>query len=440
MLDDPSPMVVAGAFMSLASFNDSMFLDVFYSRNDIKTIKNEIKGITDDKRFTSIIEEIRIMAQESKNLEVGLLFARDDREFSSELIRKIKESLDPVIRVKAIAMLKLIAKPEFFTSILSVMKKDPYADVRIKAMEVIATTERDDEVISALSETLSDPAQNVRIRAAELLGKYSKPKALEALLNVLDTTDRDLREAVTTSISELLSEEPEKVRELAACASETKTGKIGMAWMMGKSRKRGSVEFLLNLLEDHDPEVRASAIGAIGKFKEKQLINSIENMIFDPNERVRAAAVNAISSIGGDRAFEIIGHALQDIDGFVRIRAVIGLAKLDTMKAIQVLQVRIAKFPEFKNYLQGILFAAGISYGDPDTFDMVTINIVNELCDIKEMMDIFKQSSDKEKRLHAFRILSLVNADDNKELLETALKDPVQDIRNEANKRTINIG
>ena len=437
MFDDPSAKVVAAAFISLASFHDPMFLKYFYAKKNIKELRIEIGKLTDDKRFQSIVEDISIKARKSRNLEVGLLLARNDREFANEMINKLKESLDPVLRINAIEMLKIIATPDLFTSILGIMKKDPFADVRIEAMEVMTAIGRDDEVITALSTSLADPAPNVRNRAAGMLSKYKKPKALEALFHVLDTTDKEFRESVTTSLSELLSGDPEKVTELVRSVPETKMRKIGMAWLMGKSQKKGSVKFLMNLLTDTDPEVRAAAVGAIGKFRKKQLINRLEGLIYDPNERVRAATVNAIANTGGERTFQIIQTAMQDIDEFVRMRAVVSLSKLDINKSISILQAKASKFPEFRSYLRGVMIAAGNSYEDYEKMDTIAIKIVDELCSKEEMFNIFKQSSDKDRRLHALRVLSIVNADNNQDILEMARKDPAPEIRKEANKLVV---
>jgi len=342
--------------------------------------------------------------------------------------------------MKAIELLKLTASPDLFTSILSVMKKDPYADVRTAAMEVVTAIGREDEVISALSATLADPSPAVRIRAAEMLGRYNNPAALEALLNVLDTTDREFREAITTALSEMLSGDTARAAELVKSVPETKTRKIGMAWLMGKSRSRGAVNFLLNLLEDHDPDVRAAAIGALGKFRRRQLINTLGRFVFDPNERVRAAAVNSIAMAGGDRAFETIQEALQDIDSFVRMRAVVGLARISVKKCIEVLKARVAKFPEFKSCLIAVRFCENATSIDGDALDEKAVRIVSELCDRSELMETYRNSSDTRKRVHAFRVLSVINADENSELVRLALNDPLPEIRKEAREKTISLG
>jgi len=434
MFDDPSAKVVAAAFISLTSFHDPMFLKYFYEKKNIKEIRIEINKLADDKRFQSIVDDISTKARKSGSLEVGLLLAKNDREFANEMVNKLKESLDPVVRINAIEMLKFIATPDLFTSILGIIKKDPFADVRIEALEVMTEIGRDDEVITALSSSLADPAPIVRNMAAGMLSKHKKPKALEALLNVLDTTDREFRESVTTSLSELLSGDPEIVAELVRRVPERKTRKIGMAWLMGKSQKKGSIKFLMNLLDDHDPEVRAAAVGAIGKFRKKQLINRLEGLIYDPNERVRAATVNAIAHTGAERSFQIIQTALQDIDEFVRMRAVISLSKLDMNKSIRILKAMASKYPESRSYLRGVLIAAGQVCEDYGKIDTIAIKIVDELCSKEEMFSMLRQSSDKERRLHALRVLSIINADNNQDILEIARKDPASEIRKEAGK------
>ncbi len=125
---------------------------------------------------------------------------------------------------------------------------------------------------------------------------------------------------------------------------------------------------------------------------------------------------------------------MQDIDEFVRMRAVVSLSKLDINKSISILQAKASKFPEFRSYLRGVLIAAGNSYEDYEKMDTIAIKIVDELCSKEEMFNIFKQSSDKDRRLHALRVLSIVNADNNQDILEMARKDPAPEIRKEANK------
>ncbi len=434
MLDDPSPRVEAGSFIALACFNDPDFLNAFYNHSNISTLRSEIKSICMDDRFKTVVKEITVRARKLKNLEVAFIFANNDREFANYLVKRLKESLDPIMRMQAIEILKLIAIPELFTSVLSVMKKDPYADVRIQAMDIVVSIGREEEIIAALSALLADPEQHVRNRAVMLLGKYRNPKALEALLQVLDTADREFRDSVTTSLSHMLSGDPGYIARLVESVPETKTRKIGMAWLMGKSRKQGSVNFLVKLLSDDDPDVRASAVGALGKFKNKQLINTLEKLIYDPNERVRAATINAVVAIGGDRVFEIVNAALHDIDDFVRTRAVIGLAKINLKMAIGMIRSKLNKFPELKSYLIGLLFAAGEPYNDIGEMDVLAINVVDEVCDRDKMNSIYKKSSDREKRLHAFRVLSLNNNLESYTFMKAALRDPLPEIREEAQK------
>jgi HEAT repeat protein len=301
-------------------------------------------------------------------------------------------------------------------------------------MNIVVSIGREDEVISALSSSLGDPEPHVRDRAVMLLGNYKNTKALEALLQVLETPDREFREAVTTSLSHLLSGDPGYVTKLVESVPETKTRKIGMAWLMGKSRKRGSINFLVKLLTDDDPDVRASAVGALAKFKNKQLINTLEKIIFDPNERVRAAAINAIAATGGERAFELISMALEDIDDFVRTRAAIGLARINIKMAINLIRSKLNKFPELKSYLIGLLFAAGEPHDTLGELDVVAVNVVDEVCDKEKMQSIYMQSSDSERRLHAFRVLSLHGGTETYKFMRSALNDPLPEIREEAKK------
>lgn len=434
MCDDPSIRVVAAAFISFASLDNASLPKVLYAKENIKEIKSEIKKIAEDIRFKPAVDEIRKKSRKSTNLVVDLLLSSNDREFTNYLLKILKEVFDQKIRLTAVTLLNIVGTGDIFPAIFGVLKKDPSAEVRAKTMDIVVSLGRDDEVISSLSSMLIDPALKVRIRAAEHLGTYQKTQALEALLHSLDTSDREFREAVTTSLSQLLSGEPERINELIKSIPETKTRKIGMAWLMGKNRKTGSMKFLLDLLNDGDPDVRAAVIGALAKFRRKNLLTSFEKMMYDPNERVRAAAVNAIVSMGSEHAFDVVKAALNDIDEFVRIRAALGLAKLDIKRSIAVIQRKSSKFPDLRSCVSGIKFSAGYANVKFIQNDRLALQVVNELCPLNEMMKNFKQSADKSKRLIALRVLANVHEGDCGNLIESALKDPAPEIRKEAKK------
>ncbi|MFA4948463.1 MAG: HEAT repeat domain-containing protein, partial [Candidatus Krumholzibacteriia bacterium] len=432
MLDDASIKVGAGALISLAAFDDASFLETIRARWSLAQIKIAIDSARHDSRLGSVLELIGRNAAQSSNLEVAFILAENERDFTQDLIRKIKESHDPQVRLKAMEILTLLPTGEFLTSILGIMKRDPLAELRVRAMEIVSTTGREDETVSAVSSMLVDPSPAVRTRAAEILGGHGTPQALEALFHVLDTSDRKFREVVTTSLSAILADSPEKFAELLKSIPETKTRKLGMAWLMGKTRQRGAMRFLVNLMEDDDPEVRAAAVGALAKFKRKTFFVHFEKLIYDPSERVRAATVNAIAAIGGAAAYDLCTRAIEDIDEFVRRRAALGLARIDERKALAVLREKAASIPDLGSCVKGLLFAAGASYDRSVQDDPIARSIVAELCPEEEMRHAFHKSPDKNKRLHALRVLALADPEGGRLLAEFALKDPSVEIREEA--------
>ncbi len=310
LLEDVSLEVISGAFLGLAVLDSASFLEEFYRRDDVKEIRKTIQIIAKSERFAGIVERIRQESDRGKHIEISLLFEGSDRDFAERLVKMTKESSDPEIRAKAMEMIHRIATPDHFTSILSVMNKDPHPRVREVAMDAVASLGREEETISAFSASLADPVPSVRQKAAELLGRYKNPKALEALLQVLDTHDRDFRESVTTSLSRILSDDLDAVRALVRSVPDKKTRKIGMAWIMGKTERRESIPFLKNLLNDKEQEVRCATIGALSKFKNTNLSRTIEAFLYDPNERVRAAAVNAIALTPTEKTPEAFGKSL----------------------------------------------------------------------------------------------------------------------------------
>lgn len=405
MLQDPVFAVRTAALVSLSCVNSGVSARML-SKESFQENIEEIRKISKDGRFEEMILAIREKARANKRIEVEMLLAEDERKFTQELLETLKGSLDSDLRARVMDMLKITANEEVFISILSILKKDPSKRVRIKAMETLVNMDRDDEVIGALSFALTDPASEVRIAAAGLLGRYHHSEALENLLNALETTDRDFREAITTALSRILIRQPEKITGLIQQIPATKTRKLGMAWLLGKTQQPGAIRFLNELLKDADPDVRASAIGALAKFKHKTLSEHLEKMIYDPNERVRAAAVNAISVIGNQKAFDIIKNALEDVDEFVRKRAGVGLAKIDLEKSIYEMEKRKERYPEIDKCLTGIKGVAGKNLPPSAWDDPVVRNVVTELCPEQEMVSDLKTSSQEERRLYAFRILA----------------------------------
>lgn len=432
MLDDHSVRVEAAALFSLASFDDPVVLETVQSKKNISRIKDEVKAITSDNQFEMIVEIIRSRARESDNLAVEMLLVKDEKGFAQNLEGTIKVTLDPETRLKAMEMLKIIATGDMFIFVLGIMKKDPSPRIRIKAMELLTSMDRDAEAISALSPMLIDPVLEVRNKAADSLGQYKRPEALEALLHVLDTSDRQFREAVTSSLSRMLMEDYDRLADLIKGVPESKWRKIGMAWLMGKTRQAGAMKFLKGLLEDDEPDVRASAVGALAKFNKKQLVKTLGKVVYDPNERVRSAAINAISTIGGNEAFELVEASLKDIDAFVRVRAAVGLAKLDPERSIAVLTGRLKEFPELRSCISGIKFAAGLSYDASVRQDPLSTRIVEEMCPETDMLKDLRSSPDKDKRLHAIRVLSLVRPELSSLVGEITQKDPSSEVRQKA--------
>lgn len=433
--EDQSPRVVAAALMGLASFDDPSTLSVIYERENVTQIREEIDRINDDARFQPLLLRLRKNARETKNLEVELLLTPDIGGFVNKIVGRVKGSPDEKSRIRTMAVLKLVASAENFPTLLGLMKTDPSPEVRIKAMEAIVHVGREDEVVSALSSMLADPAMKVKIKAAEFFGDYDGAKILgEALLHSIDTHDRELREAVTSSLSKILKKDPERVTELTRIIPESKTKKLGLIWLMGKTRKRGCLKYLVNMLGDGDGDVRAAAVGALSKFKRRMLIRYMERMLGDPDERVRAAAVNAISRTGDKSAFPIILNMLSDGDGFVRRRAAMGIAKLDVTQARKTFEASLSRSPELRPFYTGILYGLGICYEEPSKMDSEAKKVVFELCPEEEMIKLARYGKDNRLRLHGIRVLALNQSEQFREIVSNALKDSSPEIREEAEK------
>jgi len=432
LLDDPCPKVRAGALIGLAAFGDPSLIGIIRARWKTSQARAAINDVKHDGAFTPVLELIMAGAARANNVEEEFILAEDERELTRTLIERIGESHDVSVRIAAMEILTMLPAGEFLTPILGIMKSDPLAQLRIQAMEIVSAAARTEESVSAAASMLLDPSPAVRTRAAEILGRHGTPAALEALLHVLDTSDRKFRETVTTALSEMAGKNPERFDELLTSIPESKARKIGMIWLMGKTRKRGSMGFLASMLAERDPDVRAAAVGALAKFKRSRLLGSFERLLYDPSERVRAAAVNAIAALGTEEARALCEKALEDIDEYVRRRAVVALARIDPAAALALLRSRASTAPELASYVSALQCASGVSCSPALRGDPVAKSIVAELCPEEELWTTFRASPDKSRRLHAYRVLSLIGAGDDGELAELAARDPSAEIREEA--------
>jgi HEAT repeat protein len=258
------------------------------------------------------------------------------------------------------------------------------------------------------------------------------PEAVEALLRALDTSDRGFREELTTALSAHLLRDPKRGEEILGAIPSGKTRKLGVIWLLGKTRKEGMMRELLRYLDDEDGDVRAAAVGALAKYRVGLIAKHLRKSLADPNARVRAAAVNALSPVQTVENESEIAGMLSDPDAYVRQRAAVALLRMGSAAATARILETAEELPE----LRPIWLAGGVLLGEilpreaaanPDT-----ARFLGELIPESEAAAIVGESADPAQRKRAFRALQVLSTEQARRAAESLSSDPDPALREEA--------
>ena len=242
-----------------------------------------------------------------------------------ELYRDTKEP--PTVRSEAIRSLGLIGNPAM-AEVLRQALTDPEPQVRKGAIQGLQVkTYRDIADRTDLwLQLLTDEGQDAHTRAeaAEALGRRGDPKAVPALLAVLEkpaapvlntSGASDKLKAGLASKLTLQLETQVNVRAKAALA----LGKIG---------DRKAVPALATALaKDQDPYVRYMAAQSLGKLGGPEALKALLAAMGDGDSRVRRQVIFSLGHFKEPEVAKALEPLLNDPDPGVRLQAAIGLAK-----------------------------------------------------------------------------------------------------------------
>jgi HEAT repeat protein len=225
---------------------------------------------------------------------------------------------------------------------------------------------------------------------------------------------------------------PKRAEELMEEIPSTKTRKLGMVWLLGKTRGGGVMKLLMRYLEDEDGDVRAAAVGALSKYRMGSVARFLKTSLSDPNGRVRAAAINALSRMRTPEWEEAMEKMLPDPDTFVRQRAAIALFQMASKKVRQ----RIRSFGEEPEELRPVWAAAGIVLGELAPSDISAVpasaGFLRELFPLEEAETAVRESPDPKRRVTAFRVLQVLSEDAAGRAAKILANDPDAHVRREA--------
>ena len=371
-------------------------------------------------------------ARRRGTLEASLFLGGSRFALEKEMGQRAREALSAEERLQALEICEAVASGQSYTTALAILRNDPSADVRVRALDLLLRARRDAEAGKVVGSLLSDPHPRIRSKAARLLGAMEFPEVVETLLNALDTADRDLREEVTNALSVHLLRDPKRGEILVEEIPHGKTRKLGVTWLLGKTRREGAMEALLRYLADEDGDVRASAVGALAKFSVDTFSGHLKKSLSDPNPRVRAAAVNALSSLPAEEGEEVMSGMLSDPDSFVRQRAAVALIQMGAPSV----PARIRGMADEPPELRPVWMSAGVIRGDVSPEEAAlepdAVRFLRELLPEPDAVAATRESPDPVHRKTAFRVLQLLSRELADRAAESLSADPDPGIRDEA--------
>lgn len=168
---------------------------------------------------------------------------------------------------------------------------------------------------------LTDSDHNVREAAAKAIGRLGPQAraAFPALLEALYDPDVTVRNVAARAFFEL---QPDPASAIPALVANIRAGpdrRALLALTALPSFGRPAIPALVELMKDHDPEVRKWAILGVGSFGSgmKDTIPDLIGLLRSPDRGTRSAAAGALTRIGDD-AIEPLAQALSNSDAKIR--------------------------------------------------------------------------------------------------------------------------
>ena len=168
------------------------------------------------------------------------------------------------------------------------------------------------------------PHQDIRRFAARVLGDLSHNAVAEALAQALSDGDKDVRRAAADSLVRLAGQtgslpEPATDALLTVVNDSDRDLRLSVVRALGLSSDKRAVGVLVSCLEDVDSFVRTAAIRALSEIREAA--PEIEALLEDPDPGVRLAAAEAVATAGGERAVERLVDFAFGFEGYHRREA-----------------------------------------------------------------------------------------------------------------------
>jgi beta-lactamase regulating signal transducer with metallopeptidase domain len=204
--------------------------------------------------------------------------------------------------------------------------KDTDKDVRETAMHALVQM-RDPRVFEPLVQALKDASADVREQAAFGLGQLRDARAIDPLSGALKDQNASVREQAVFALGQLRA-----AATIDAIASVLHDASADVreqaAFALGQIRDRRAVEPLISVLKDEKPNVREQAAFALGQLRDPKAVEALVIALKDASVGVREQAAFALGQIRDPRAIDGLTAALKDASASVRQQAAFALGQI----------------------------------------------------------------------------------------------------------------
>lgn len=236
--------------------------------------------ITDAEEWQACFEPIfrRLIDDECPKVRqeaiAGLWELADPRHIEP-LMRKAQHDPDVDVRAKAASVLGIyiyetlsngmLEEAEFLSirGLLLDLAQDVKESLVVRRMAIEALSFDNDDLVQDLIEwAYGHPDKDVRMSAIFAMGRSRSSRWNEAILNELDSTERELQlEAVNATAEAGLEQATPRLRNLAASAD--KEIRMAAIWALSQTRGPGALETIEMCTQSNDEEIRNVAHEAL---------------------------------------------------------------------------------------------------------------------------------------------------------------------------------
>lgn len=173
----------------------------------------------------------------------------------------------------------------------------------------------------------TDRHREVRMAAAWAIGELGGRDAVKGLLAMLEDSDSGLVRRVQEVLIEAA---PGEALQVAAFARRTgsASARCAAVELLGALRDPSVSEYLLELVDDPDPELRTKVIKAAAAIADPRFGDTFRGLLRDPAWSVRCQAATGLGNIAAVESIPELSEALSDEAWWVRFNAASSLAEL----------------------------------------------------------------------------------------------------------------